>query len=156
MTKIAIVRITGQQGLNQDIKKTFKLLNLHKKYTCVIVDNNPQIGGMIKRIKDLTTWGEIDAKTIELLLEKRGRLHANNFLTKEYVKEKAKIELEQFAKEFSESKKKIKDIPGLKPFFRLTPPRGGFEAKGTKKPFSIGGTLGYRKEKINDLIKRMV
>ena len=40
--------------------------------------------------------------------------------------------------------------------YRLHPPRGGFERKGTKKSFSQGGALGYRKEKINDLIKRMM
>lgn len=43
-----------------------------------------------------------------------------------------------------------------KKFFRLHPPRKGFERKGIKKPFTVGGALGYRGEKINELIKRMV
>jgi large subunit ribosomal protein L30 len=42
----------------------------------------------------------------------------------------------------------------LKPFFRLHPPRGGIESK---KHFGIGkGVLGDNKEKINDLILRML
>ena len=40
--------------------------------------------------------------------------------------------------------------------FKLCPPKGGFERKGIKNPFSIGGALGYRSEKINDLIRKMV
>ena len=40
--------------------------------------------------------------------------------------------------------------------FQLCPPVGGFERKGVKKAFSIGGALGNRKEKINDLIKKML
>jgi len=44
----------------------------------------------------------------------------------------------------------------MKLFFKLCPPVHGFERKGIKKPFSMGGVLGYRKEKINELIKRMV
>lgn len=44
----------------------------------------------------------------------------------------------------------------LKPFFRLAPPKGGFERGGIKKPFKNGGALGNRNEKINDLIKRMI
>ncbi len=40
--------------------------------------------------------------------------------------------------------------------FRLNPPRRGFERKGIKKPFNLGGAYGYRGSKINDLIKRMV
>ena len=40
--------------------------------------------------------------------------------------------------------------------YRLSPPRGGFERKGIKTPFTMGGALGDRKEKINDLLKRMI
>ncbi|USN45970.1 MAG: uL30 family ribosomal protein [Candidatus Woesearchaeota archaeon] len=42
-----------------------------------------------------------------------------------------------------------------KKVLHLHPPRGGFERKGTKKPFTVGGVLGDRKEKIADLFKRM-
>lgn len=41
-------------------------------------------------------------------------------------------------------------------FFRLHPPRKGYGRKGIKTPFVVGGSLGNRKEKINDLIKRMI
>ena len=44
----------------------------------------------------------------------------------------------------------------LKKFFLLHPPRGGFERKGIKTPFKKGGALGYRGEKINDLLKKMI
>jgi len=54
-------------------------------------------------------------------------------------------------------KRGMKDSDGkLKKYFLLHPPRGGFERKGIKKSFVNGGALGYRKEKINDLIKRML
>ena len=41
-------------------------------------------------------------------------------------------------------------------FFRLNPPKKGFGRKGIKVPFSIGGALGDRRDKINDLVKRMI
>ena len=40
--------------------------------------------------------------------------------------------------------------------FALHPPIGGFGRKGIKLPFGLGGAYGYRAEKINDLLKRMV
>jgi len=49
-----------------------------------------------------------------------------------------------------------KDPKKLKRFFRLNSPRKGFERKGIKVPFHLGGALGYRGEKINDLIRRMI
>ena len=50
-----------------------------------------------------------------------------------------------------------KDVEGkLKPFFRLSPPRGGFERKGIKKAFTVGGALGYRGPEMSQLIERML
>lgn len=40
--------------------------------------------------------------------------------------------------------------------FFLAPPRKGYGRKGIKKSFSVGGALGDRKEKINELIQRMM
>lgn len=42
-----------------------------------------------------------------------------------------------------------------KKFFRLNSPRKGFGRKGIKKSFGKGGALGYRGEKMNDLVRRM-
>ena len=39
---------------------------------------------------------------------------------------------------------------------RLAPPRKGYERKGIKIAFGQGGALGDRKEKINELVKRMM
>lgn len=42
------------------------------------------------------------------------------------------------------------------PVFHLHPPRKGFGRKGIKMPFSKGGATGYRADKINDLLGRML
>jgi large subunit ribosomal protein L30 len=51
--------------------------------------------------------------------------------------------------------KRGKTVGGkMKPFFSLHPARGGME---TKKHFGVGkGVLGNNKDKINDLIRRML
>jgi large subunit ribosomal protein L30 len=54
------------------------------------------------------------------------------------------------------AEKNPKDPKKTKPFFRLNNPKGGFERKGIKWPFTKGGALGYRGDKINDLIKKMI
>lgn len=43
-----------------------------------------------------------------------------------------------------------------KNFFALHPPKGGFERKGIKTPFTLKGALGYRGDNINSLIKKMI
>lgn len=154
--RIAIIRIKGKVGIKKDIKDTFNLLRLYKKNTCVIISNSPSNIGMIQKLDNYTTWGEIDEETFKNLLKKRGKIARKEQLTEEYIKEKINLSLDQFSKEFINFKKELKDIPGFKPFFRLRPPTKGFEPKGIKKPYSMGGVLGYRKNAINDLIKNMI
>ena len=116
---IAVVRVRGSIGVMKEIKDTLNILKLYNKNNCVVVPNTPAYLGMIKKVKDYVTWGEIDDETLNLLKNKR----------KDDIK---------------------------KGYFRLNPPRKGYGRKGIKYNFKVGGALGYRKEKINDLIKRML
>ena len=154
--KVAIIRLRGANKLKKRIEETLKMLRLYNKNTCIVVSNTDSILGMIKKVKDYITWGEIDEETFKMLLGKRGKIIGNKPLTEEYFKSNAKMDFASFAKEFFALKISIKDIPGLKQYFRLKPPTGGFEKYGLKKPFSMGGSLGYRKEKINGLIRKML
>ncbi|MEK6852714.1 MAG: 50S ribosomal protein L30, partial [Nanoarchaeota archaeon] len=61
----------------------------------------------------------------------------------------------EFMEKFFEGKSILEDL-GLKPFFRLSPPRKGLERKGIKKSFKAGGSLGYRGKEINEFIKKML
>lgn len=142
MSKIAIIRIRGNVNLRKEIKDTFSLLRLYRKNFCIVIENNPSLIGMANKVKDYVTYGEIDDETYKLLIEKRGE----EFKGRE-KDSKGKIEYKKFV--LINGKK-------LKPFFRLSPPRGGFERKGIKVSFKAKGALGYRADKINDLIKRMV
>ncbi len=51
--------------------------------------------------------------------------------------------------------KDVAERYGVSNTIHLHPPRGGFERGGIKKNFSIGGALGFRGEKISDLIEKM-
>lgn len=154
--RIAVIRICGKVGIKKTVKDTLTMLHLYKKFNCIVIPNSKVYEGMLKKVANNVTWGEINKETLKLLLEKRGRLPGKKPLTEEYTKNKLKLTIEQFSEDVFTFKKELKDLPGLKLFFKLSPPRFGFESKGTKKPFSLGGVLGYRKDKINDLIKRML
>ncbi|MDO8555764.1 MAG: 50S ribosomal protein L30 [Nanoarchaeota archaeon] len=154
--RIAIIRLKGEGNVRPPVRETLRLLRLYKKQTCVIIPNTPQFVGMLMVVKDYITWGEVDEETMKQLLVKRGRLARKKMLTDAYVKEQIKMDIPAFVKEFIAFKKELKDIPALKLFFNLAPPRKGLEAKGVKADFSMGGALGYRKSHINELIQRML
>ena len=70
--KIAVIRVRGNIGLKTEIKDTLKMLNLHRSNFCAVVPKNDSYLGMIKKVKDYVTYGELDDETYKLLSEKRG------------------------------------------------------------------------------------
>lgn len=154
--RIAIIRIRGTVRTSKRVEDTLTKLKLFKKNHCAIIKDTPDMKGMLMRIKDCCTFGEIDAKTFEELLTKRGRIIGGKPLTEAWVRQQSKMDIKQFADKFMKGETELKDVPGLKPYFKLNPPRKGFEKEGIKKPYSTGGALGYRKDKINELIGRMI
>ncbi len=84
-----------------------------------------------------------DTKEVKGMLEK-----AKDYITWGPVTDETIALVKSKKKPFVEKENKL--------IFRLNPPRGGFERKGIKTPFSLGGALGNRGEKINDLIKKMI
>jgi len=150
----AIIRIRGRPGFPYWVQDTLKMLRLHKPQHAVLYKDTDSLRGMLQKAKDLITWGEIDAPTLALLLKKRGRLTGNKRLTEEYIKQNTKYSsFEELAEAIVKGEASIKDVPGLKPVFRLHPPRKGY--KDVKHHVNEGGDLGYRGEKINDLLKQM-
>ncbi|GAB6136099.1 50S ribosomal protein L30 [Thermococcus prieurii] len=155
MAKLALIRLRSGIRARGEVRDTLAMLRLHRINHLVIVDDNPSYRGMIQKVKDYITWGEIDKETLVKLLRKRGRLVGNKPITDEYVREKLGMTIEEFAEKVINGEMKLRDLPNIKPVFRLHPPRGGL--KGSKKrTFKEGGALGYRGEKINELIERML
>lgn len=150
----AVVRVRGKMKIKASFKHTLNLLHLYRQNTCIVVPNQRQILGMLIKTKDYITWGEINEETFKQLLAHKGKIAGNKKLTESYLKEKAGLSINEFTGQFFAGKKRLNDIPGMKEFFRLSPPLHGWES--LKKDYSIGGSLGYRGEAINELIKRML
>jgi large subunit ribosomal protein L30 len=149
----AVIRIRGRVGVRKEIEDTLKMLRLNAVNNCIVVPENPDYKGMIEKVKDFVTWGEIDFETFLAMVKKRGRLEGNKRLTEENVKELGFGSIEEMAKTVFEGKVKMKDISKLKPVFRLTPPSKGF--KSTKEHYPKGD-LGYRGKEINELLEKMI
>lgn len=156
MKLLCIIRIKGTVKTDREIIDTLNLLKLRKNNVAVLYENNESILGMIKKVEPWVAWGEINKETLKLLLLKRGRLAGNKRLTEDYIKEKLNMSFDEFVEKLYNSEIKLKDVPGLKPFFRLKPPTKGFPRGGIKKPYNLGGAYGYWGEDINDLLKRMI
>ncbi len=150
----AIVRLRGQVNVRYTIEDTMKMLRLHKVNHCVFVPENPHFKGMVQKVKDYVAFGEIDASTLAEILENRGRLEGDTRLTEEYIRENTAYDsIKAFAEAVVEGKATLKDVPKLKPVFRLHPPRKGHA--GIKRTVQQGGELGDHGDGINALLHKM-
>ena len=112
---------------------------------------------MLKKSKDYITWGEVDAETIETLLKERGRMVGDKPVDDAAIKESSKYKtVAAFSKAMAAGEATMKDVEGLKPIFRLHPPRGSKGWGGIKRSYTVGGALGFRGEAISELAGRML
>ncbi len=148
----AVIRVRGTVKLMGEIQDTMKHMRLHRVNHCVLVPDNATSKGMLQKTKDYVTWGEIDVDTLAEMLEKRGRLIGNKVLTEVDLVDTDYSDFKGLAEGLIAGDYKLGDP--IKPVMRLHPPAKGYE--GIKKPFVMGGALGYRGQHINDLIRRML
>ena len=149
-----VIRVRGTTGVIKNIADTLDMLRLNRISHAVLVEENPSYEGMLQKAKDYITWGEVDAEFVSALITKRGRLPGNVKVTDEYVAENSDYNnIDELAQALVDSKVKLADV-GIKPVFRLHPPRKGYE--DIRLSVKEGGSLGYRGEEIKDLGKRML
>ncbi|MBR9679640.1 MAG: hypothetical protein GOU99_01155 [Candidatus Altiarchaeota archaeon] len=64
---LGILKIRSAIGALPGIRKTIELLKLNKKFTLTVVQDNKNMRGMIQKIKDYVTWGELSKEILETL-----------------------------------------------------------------------------------------
>jgi len=149
------VRVRGTVSASRDVRETLQMLHLTRNNYAVLIDNRPSFNGMLKTARNFITWGEPSKETVHMLITKKGRLVGNKKLTDEYAQTASFKSLGEIAEAVWDCRVEYWKLPNMQPVFKLHPPTKGFKGK-IKKSYGTGGELGYRGEKINELIKRMV
>lgn len=150
----AVIRLRGSVGVRRDVKDTLKMLRLNDVNSCVIVSESDDYRGIVEKLKDFVTYGEIDKEVLVKMLQKRLRLVGDKRVEEKTLKEVTKFDsFEKFAEVLIEEKMKLKDFERINPVFRLTPPSKGFKSIKEHYP---KGDLGYRGREINELLERMI
>lgn len=151
----AIIRLRSDINANIEVKDTLKYLRLNRINHCVLVPEGKIYDGMLQKVKDYITWGEVKLEVLTNLLIKRGRLTGNRTYDNKYIKDNTQSEsMIKYAEAIIAGKEKYSDLRDVQPVFRLHPPLKGH--KSIKKSFKEGGDLGYRGDDINNLILKML
>ncbi|TXT58347.1 MAG: 50S ribosomal protein L30 [Promethearchaeota archaeon] len=154
------VRIRGSAGMSKKVEDTLKMLRMNKvNHGVLIWGGEKSFIGMLHKCKDFISFGEINKNTLLRLLRVRGRVEGNKPLTEVHIKNLTEYRtMNKFADALlkGEIRYRAKDIPKIKPLFRLHPPRRGHKGS-IKKHHTEGGPLGYvGHDYINELIHKMI
>ncbi len=149
-----VVRIRGGVDAQKTVEATLTMLRMERNNYATIFKENPSYKGMLRKVKDYVTWGEPDVETVKLLLETRGKLVGDEKVTEEALKSLGYESIEKLAAAIVAGEVEFSQLNGIKPFFRMHPPKKGFK-RTVKRPYKDRGELGYRGEAINELVKRM-
>ncbi len=151
----AIVQIRGEIDMNQEVRDTLAMLNLHKQNHCTFVPETDAYRGMITKVHDHVAHGEPSADTVAMLLRRRGEPASGEATIDDaWVAEQTTYEdVTALAEALVAEDTTLQDA-GLSPALRLHPPRGGHN--GIKHPTAEGGQLGqHSTAEIDALLESM-
>ena len=138
---ILVIRISGMVDVPEKVNHTLDHMNLRRKYSAIIMPETPETTKIIQVVRSFVAYGKINDEMLSKLIQLRG----------ERIERAGKVDADAVIKGLD--KKNLREL-GMKPFFRLHPPRKGIESK---KHFGVGkGVLGDNKEHINKLLERML
>ncbi len=152
---IAVVRVRGTVSAQKEARETLSLLHLDHTNHAILIDDRPSYKGMLQRVGNYVTWGEVTKETVSEMLQKRARLLGNKKLDEEYLTKIGYKTFDELAEALINGKVEHGKLPFMTPLFKLHPPTKGYKGK-TKKSFRQGGEAGYRGEAINALVTRMI
>lgn len=69
--KIAVIRIRSRVGAMPRASQTLDLLKLSRVNTCNVFNDSNVLRGMIRKVLDYVTWGEVDEKILKKLTQNK-------------------------------------------------------------------------------------
>ena len=154
MGLLLIVNLHGKINSPRAVRETLKELKVERRFTASIVTDDRPTVGALRSCKDFIAWSAVDKETLAALLEKRGMLTESKRLDVPSLTKLGYGGFADMAEKIEKQGVRLSAVQGIRPFFRLSPPRGGFK-RSMRKQFSEGGVLG-KNPNLLEILGRML
>jgi len=162
-TPVIIIRISGNwDRIANDIKTLLLKLKMKRLYSALILKYDKQTFKLINLIEAYITWGYINKTSISDLIYKRATYYGNdkhlvpldNNIVENNLGQLNLVCIEDIVHELATCGKRFKEVVNFLGFFLLSP------TDEVKKKIHLkvekGGAQGFRGDKINELLKKMI
>ena len=154
MELLLVLNIHGKINSSASVRKALSELKVEKKFSASVVTDDPATVGMLRLCKDYVAWTPIEGELLTALFEKRGMVSTRSKLDVEALSAMGFKKYSDLADKMLNEHLRLSQVEGVRPFFRLSPPRGGFKTS-LRRQFSEKGILG-RNPKLPELVRRMI
>lgn len=149
-----VLNVRGAINASEKVRRTLRMLRIPVKYRATILLESEGIRGMLGKVRHRVSWCRAEKELVKELMEKRGMKDGWKRLEVSDLKTLGYSSFDELSGAIVEGRVDFGKLEGIKPFFALSPPKGGFK-KSTKRFFEQGGVLGDN-QKLPELIKRMI
>jgi large subunit ribosomal protein L30 len=153
MGLLLVVNIHGQINSAAPVRKALNELWVARKFSATVVTDDAPTVGMLRLCKDYVSWCPIDEGLLSDLLTKRGMVSSSKPLDQGSLKTLGYKKAEDLAAKMVKDQTRLSLVPGVLPYFRLAPPKGGFKAS-LRRQSTERGVLGKNPNLVG-IVRRM-
>jgi len=150
---LLVVNLRGMVNTRTPVRTTLEQLKVARRFNATIVPNDEVHQGMLKLAKEHVAWCELSGNMAERLLKARSEKSSGTRISESELSSQARS-FHDLATGLEQGKIKLSTVSEMRPFFRLSPPRGGFK-RSVRRQYRDGGILGPN-ETLPNLVERML
>ena len=154
MSLLLVLNLRGKIGSTVPIRKALTELKVERRFSATVVTDDAPTLGMLRSCKDYVAWAPLDSKLLTGLLKARGMVSESQRLDQEALKSLGFKKYEDFADKIMKDGTRLSTHAGIRPFFRLSPPKGGYKLS-SRRQATEKGILGNN-PKLPELVEKMV
>jgi len=151
---LLVVNLRGLVNTRTPVRTTLEQLSIARRFNATIVPDDEVHQGMLRLAKEHVAWCKLGAETAEKLLKSRSEKSTGRRFEESDLAGKDFNSFSGIAHALESGELKLGNLGGLRPFFRLSPPKGGFK-KSTRRQHAAGGVLG-KNDDLPKLVERML
>lgn len=154
MPNLLVVNLHGLINVPMGTRRAIEELCIGKRFSATVVPDDATTVGTLKLCKDYVAWAPVDHELLASLLKQRARVSMRKKLDSAGLKSLGYKSYEDLASKIIKEGVRYSSLKKLRPYFALSPPRGGFK-RSSRRQYGQGGILGENPE-LPGIIKRMI
>jgi large subunit ribosomal protein L30 len=151
---LLVVNLRGLVNTRTPVRTTLEQLSIARRFNATIVPDDATHRGMLNLAKDHVAWCKLDSDTAKKLLASRSEKSSGKRFQESDIVSKTYSSFPDLARGLETGELTMRAIGEIRPFFRLSPPKGGFK-KSTRRQYGQGGILGPNDE-LPKIVEKML